>query len=274
MSKKYPGGMPDVERALTAELERLGDPYTRFLTPDKYNSIYASATGEIAGIGVSLAKENGAVLFVDVEPGAPADKAGVKPGARLLAVDGAEILLPGQQPTTPQARTKVVEELDEVAGLLRGQPGSGLSVKVCLERLLNAMEGEERRWLIPLCAAPRASQLDQDGKVEELKLSRQAIKISSVRAGQPARFTVNGKKIGNLRPGNRDLPSSPPSWKFSTRIKSFSGETATQVQNLLNSPDYRNVDILLLDLRSNGGGLITGRKTRPSRTQRSGVSLV
>jgi C-terminal processing protease CtpA/Prc len=35
-------------------LEPLGDPYTRFLAPAQYQSLYGLATGEVAGLGVSL----------------------------------------------------------------------------------------------------------------------------------------------------------------------------------------------------------------------------
>lgn len=36
-------------------LAPLGDPYTRFLTPSQFDSLYGLATGSVAGIGVSLA---------------------------------------------------------------------------------------------------------------------------------------------------------------------------------------------------------------------------
>lgn len=37
-----------------AMLEPLGDPYTRFLPPAQYDSLYGLATGSVAGVGVSL----------------------------------------------------------------------------------------------------------------------------------------------------------------------------------------------------------------------------
>eukprot|EP00639_Heterosigma_akashiwo_P035557 CAMPEP_0194725676 /NCGR_PEP_ID=MMETSP0296-20130528/28337_1 /TAXON_ID=39354 /ORGANISM="Heterosigma akashiwo, Strain CCMP2393" /LENGTH=197 /DNA_ID=CAMNT_0039630287 /DNA_START=29 /DNA_END=618 /DNA_ORIENTATION=- len=38
-------------------LALLGDPYTRFLTPSEFESLYSSARGGVAGIGVELATE-------------------------------------------------------------------------------------------------------------------------------------------------------------------------------------------------------------------------
>lgn len=35
-------------------LEPLADPYTRFLPPAQYDSLYGLATGSVAGVGVSL----------------------------------------------------------------------------------------------------------------------------------------------------------------------------------------------------------------------------
>lgn len=41
-------------RHTQAMLEPLGDPYTRFLPPAQYDSLYGLATGSVAGVGVSL----------------------------------------------------------------------------------------------------------------------------------------------------------------------------------------------------------------------------
>jgi C-terminal processing protease CtpA/Prc len=44
-------------------LAPLGDPYTRFLAPAQYDSLYGVATGSVAGIGVSLFQDE--VSFED-----------------------------------------------------------------------------------------------------------------------------------------------------------------------------------------------------------------
>ena len=202
MKAKYSGGLAGAQDALAVSLKKLGDPYTRFLTPSAYDSIYASATGEIAGIGVQLSRNDaGEVVVADAEVGAPAASAGIAAGTIIDAVDG-----------TPLASSKAAS-LDEVAAMLRGQAGSGVAVVV------------------------------RDGgsaQAREVKLTRVALKLTSVREGVPQTFSSGGRTFGNIR------------------IKSFSGETAEQVARLVNSKELRKCDAFVLDMRTNGGGLITG----------------
>ena len=62
----------EVERILSS----LGDRYTRYLPPAKYDSMVNAATGNLFGVGVELAqdKEGGRVIANDVEPTGPAFK--------------------------------------------------------------------------------------------------------------------------------------------------------------------------------------------------------
>ena len=81
-------------------LGKLGDKYTRFLTPAMYDAVFSVATGDVAGIGVELealggdpfAKGGGTgVAIATVVEGGPADKAGLKPGDVLQSVDGDDV---------------------------------------------------------------------------------------------------------------------------------------------------------------------------------------
>ncbi|KAJ8600404.1 hypothetical protein CTAYLR_001441 [Chrysophaeum taylorii] len=81
----------DEARAAVAELlSRLGDPYTRYVAPDAYERLAAATVGDaafVAGAGVQLVDLDGPTI-VDVEPGAPADAAGLRPGDVVDAVGG------------------------------------------------------------------------------------------------------------------------------------------------------------------------------------------
>jgi carboxyl-terminal processing protease len=77
-------------------LNALGDPYTRFLAPDQYESLTSYARGgtlSAAGIGVQLLLDptSGGVVVLSTVQNGPAAKAGVLPGDVILEVDGMDV---------------------------------------------------------------------------------------------------------------------------------------------------------------------------------------
>jgi carboxyl-terminal processing protease len=83
-------------RAATAEmLGRLGDRYTRYVTPAGYAALLAryERRGDEGGIGVELATAagSGRVEVVSVAPGSPAARAGIQPGDAVVVAGGAPI---------------------------------------------------------------------------------------------------------------------------------------------------------------------------------------
>ena len=79
----------DVYVSLKDMLSKLGDQYTRFLTPIQYSTILNSAKGELTGVGVELLpKENGEVQVVQVFEDSPAQGSGLVVGDVVRNVDG------------------------------------------------------------------------------------------------------------------------------------------------------------------------------------------
>jgi carboxyl-terminal processing protease len=98
-------------------MSKLGDKYTKYLSPAKYQSLVDTATGTLAGIGVEIATNADRVPIVsDVEPGSPAQKAGLLPNDVFLEGDGTKF----DKTSTP----------DDVALKLRGPVGSKVGVTV------------------------------------------------------------------------------------------------------------------------------------------------
>jgi carboxyl-terminal processing protease len=118
VKRKYKN-MQEAQSAIQTMIASLGDKYTRYLPPAKYQSIVDSATGTLAGVGVEISvNSKGQVIVSDVEPKSPALASGLQAGDVFVEVDGTRF----DSAATP----------DDVALKLRGPKGS--KVGVVLER--------------------------------------------------------------------------------------------------------------------------------------------
>jgi carboxyl-terminal processing protease len=108
------------QEAISEMLQSLGDPYTKYLPPQKYQSIVDTATGTLAGVGIEISTNSlGNVICSDVEANSPAALAGIQPDDVFVEVDGTRF---EDNKSTP----------DDVAVQLRGPKGS--KVGVVMER--------------------------------------------------------------------------------------------------------------------------------------------
>jgi carboxyl-terminal processing protease len=102
------------------------DEYSAYLTADQLRDVYSQIEGNFVGLGVELKADSGALLIVHVIPGSPAERAGIKDGDRITAVDGRQ---------TSDMTT------DQAAAMLSGEEGS--TVRVVAES-----PGQRRELLI------------------------------------------------------------------------------------------------------------------------------
>ena len=66
------------------------DPYSRYVPPGAASTERDRRTGQ-AGLGLTLVRAAGGVAVATVVPGSPADDAGLRPGDRILSIDGRPI---------------------------------------------------------------------------------------------------------------------------------------------------------------------------------------
>jgi carboxyl-terminal processing protease len=91
------------------------DNYSAYLTGDQLRDIYSQIEGNFVGIGVELRADDGALLLVHVIAGSPAERAGLKAGDRIVAVEGK---------TTGELST------DAAASMLQGKEGTTVLISV------------------------------------------------------------------------------------------------------------------------------------------------
>src|SRR5439155_2469683 len=107
--KRYALGGEDqqslVRGAIKGMVDSLGDPYSAYLTPDQYREGLQDLSGQFEGIGAEIGTTDAkgatsdcttlgkdCVLTV-VSPieGSPAEKAGLRPGDQVVAIDGQKL---------------------------------------------------------------------------------------------------------------------------------------------------------------------------------------
>ncbi|MBI4228097.1 MAG: S41 family peptidase [Deltaproteobacteria bacterium] len=64
------------------------DPYSAYLSPERYKELEIGTSGEFGGVGMEVAVENGVLKVISPIEGSPADIAGIKPGDLITAIDG------------------------------------------------------------------------------------------------------------------------------------------------------------------------------------------
>lgn len=105
--------------ALRAEISKLGDPYTRFLDPQEFQTLVNQTAGEFSGIGVRLKldeeREERRIVIADVVDNSPAAQAGIRPGDELVSVAG---------------RSTKGMSLEEASKLIRGPVGTVVRLEV------------------------------------------------------------------------------------------------------------------------------------------------
>ncbi len=79
-----------VEHAITELLKEL-DPHSSYLTKEEVAQLNEPLQGNFEGIGVSFNILNDTLFVITPITGGPSEKVGIRPGDRILKVDGKNI---------------------------------------------------------------------------------------------------------------------------------------------------------------------------------------
>ncbi len=167
------------------------DPYTNYISEDQIEDFRFMTTGEYAGIGAVISKQNGKIIISEPYEGFPAQKFGLKAGDVLLEVEGK---------STENMTT------EDVSNLLKGPAKKPVTIK--LMRM-----GEKK----PL----------------EIQVVREKITIDAV-----PYYGMLDKNTAYIR------------------LSNFTTNCSDEVKNAFLELKKNNPEALVLDLRSNPGGLL------------------
>jgi carboxyl-terminal processing protease len=106
----YRGAIPGMLRTL--------DPHSNFFDPKEYRALMEEQKGTYFGVGMTVSQRNGKTVVIAPFPGAPAYKAGLRPGDIIFSVN--------DKPTDGLNTT-------EVADLLKGPRGTQVKIVVSRE---------------------------------------------------------------------------------------------------------------------------------------------
>lgn len=205
------------EAAINGMLRTLADSGTYYIDPTTYG-INVMPSGTFEGIGATVAEQQGKIIIVAPIADTPAQRAGIRSGDVILAVDG--------ESTEGWTVEKAVMKI-------RGPRGSTVRLKV----------------------------EHSDSVVEDLELTRDEIKVESVSREPPA---------GELR----DADGNEVTDLGYVHIREFTALTQSQLEPILNEISDGGYTGLILDVRSNPGGLLDATVAVADMFLDSGTILV
>ncbi|MBA1336036.1 MAG: Carboxyl-terminal protease [Firmicutes bacterium] len=103
-----------IDGAYKGVFEQL-DPYSIYYTEEEYEEFDTVVTGTYGGVGVHISMRDGYVTVISPIEGTPAHKAGIKPGDRVVSVDGIDV-------------TQIA--IDKVANMMRGEPDTTVKLGI------------------------------------------------------------------------------------------------------------------------------------------------
>ena len=91
------------------------DPHSQFLNSEEYEEIRISTTGNYSGVGLEVDVSADGVMVVAPIEGAPAERAGMQAGDKIISIDGARV---------------DENNVSNAIGRMRGKPGTKVTIAV------------------------------------------------------------------------------------------------------------------------------------------------
>jgi carboxyl-terminal processing protease len=210
LNRKFDGTLDQeklLEGAKAGLVAASGDPFTSYLPKAAAKALEDDLSGTLSGIGAEIAIKNQHLTVVAPLADSPADKAGLRAGDIIGAIDGKD----------PSGLS-----LDEAVAKIRGTKGTTVKLTV--------VHGSD---------APK-----------EITITRDELKITSVD------WSMKDNQVGYIK------------------IKQFSADTSTKIQEASKDLADKGAKKIVLDLRNDPGGYLDKAVTVASEFLKSGQLVV
>lgn len=209
----------DIYSLVTNVLTKEFDPHSSYLSPKSSEDFDMDMSLKLEGIGALLGSEDDYTKIVSLVPGGPAEKSGlIKPEDRVISIrQGEEEIF----------QDVIGWRIDDVVDLIRGESGTKVEIEFLSSDSLN--ENIKKKVLLTR---------------EEVKLEDRAVKSEVLNFD-------NKVQIGVI-----DLPSFYMDFNAYMKRDPEYKSSSRDIKNILLEFNKNNVDAVILDLRSNGGGAL------------------
>jgi carboxyl-terminal processing protease len=208
-------GDEDIVKLFLTSLAQAYDPHSEYLSPSDLENFSISMRLSLVGVGAVLSSEDGYAKVTQVVPGGPADKDG-----RLRVNDRIAAVAQGDE----EFEDVVDMKLDHVVEKIRGNKGTTVRLQVVPS---NATDPSKRQ--IITIQRDKVELTDQEAKAEIVDMKRGEGRVARV-----GWITLPSFYRDMDKPGGRS--------------------TTDDVLALLNRLKQEEVEGLVIDLRSDGGG--------------------
>ncbi len=178
-----------INSSIEGMLETL-DPYTSFIPESEIEDFKTVITGQYSSIGASIRSIDNSLTIAELTKGAPADKAGLRVGDKLMKIDGKWL--------TGKSDTEVTE-------LLRGVPNTKVELTYMPAAAKHEVTKTLTRETITIPNVPYYGTLDKDNKIGYIRLSN-----FSLNAGKDVKDALVAlEKAHNIRALVLDVRNNP-----------------------------------------------------------------
>ena len=257
------------EKAIPALLSQL-DPHSEYIPQKMFSSVNESLEGEFDGIGIVFNASTDTITVLSVIPKGPSSEAGVRPGDRIVKIDGRVVA--GQK--IPQ---------DSMVKLMRGKRGTRVKLGVKRASLDELVNIEVTRAPIEIHSIEASFMLDDKAKIGFVRLSQFSRTSYNEIHNAVAKLRKEGLRglIIDLRGNgggfldqailiaNEFLPANSlivyTEDRFGDQLKEYSrgngGCTDLEVAILVDETSASSSEILAGAIQDNDRGVIIGRRT-------------
>ncbi|MGK7939710.1 MAG: carboxyl-terminal processing protease CtpC [Crocosphaera sp.] len=183
-------------KAIGEMLEKLGDPYTRFMNPEEFKNMQIDTSGELTGVGIQITKDEETKELVVVAPieDTPAFEAGILAKDVITKIDG---------------KTTEGMEVEDAVKLIRGKPGS--KVTLTIRRTNQEFNYPIIRARIELHPVKARIQETPSGKIGYIRLTQ-----FSAQASEEMRDAIREAEAAKVNGYILDLRSNPGGLLYSS----------------------------------------------------------